>query len=87
MTTLLLLYIYGTAFFLAWHFPGLSCCLIILILLFYNLIFSFMFVNSVDNYFTFFSTIFLLTSINNLSFATLFDSTQIAVINRLLVLD
>ena len=46
-----------------------------------------MFVNSVDNYFTFFSTIFLLTSINNLSFATLFDSTQIAVINCLLVLD
>ena len=61
--------------------------LIILILLFYNLIFSFMFVNSVDNYFTIFSTIFLLTSINNLSFATLFDSTLIAVINRLLVLD
>ncbi len=46
-----------------------------------------MFVNSVDNYFTIFITIFLLTSINNLSFATLFDSTQIAVINRLLVLD
>lgn len=87
MTTLLLLYIYDAAYFLTWHFPGLSCCLIILILLFYNLIFSFMFVNSVDNYFTIFSTIFLLTSINNLSFATLFDSTQIAVINRLLVLD
>ena len=87
MTTLLLLYIYGAAFFLIWHFLGLSCCLIILILLFYNLIFSFMFVNSVDNFFTFFNTIFLLTSINNLSFATLFDSTLIAVINRLLVLD
>ena len=87
MTTILLLHIYGAAYFLTWHFPGLSCCLIILILLFYNLIFSFMFVNSVDNYFTIFSTIFLLTSINILSFATLFDSTQIAVINRLLVLD
>ena len=61
--------------------------LIILILLFYNLIFSFMFVNSVDNYFMIFITIFLLTSINILSFATLFDSTPIAVINRLLVLD